>query len=257
MDLAIIKIKMNTDRYRIGKVYISATNPMDAEERITKAALEGLNDYICVSNMRTVCLAQKDADYCRVMNEAWMCTPDGTPLTWMAHLWGRKEVQRTDGPDLMVSMLNKPENGIKHFLLGDTDETLAIIKEKYSKAKIVGYFSPPFCGIEEYDFKSIGKMVNESGANLVWVSLRAPKQDYFATKLLPYLNGKICIGVGAAFRFIIGEYEHPNKLVQKLGLTGLVWRKNKIETLGQTIKRSLYLVRFSCDILWQRIWGKD
>lgn len=43
-------------------------------------------------------------------------------------------------------------------------------------------------------------MINGSGANLVWTALRAPKQDYFNSMLVPYLNdGIICVGVGAAF----------------------------------------------------------
>ena len=116
---------MSQERYRIGEVYISATNPQDAEERITLAARNGEKGYICVSNAYTVDVANADDDYLRVMNEAFMCLPDGTPLLWMARLWGLKYVQRTDGPDLFVSMLNKPESGIKHFLLGDTEETLS------------------------------------------------------------------------------------------------------------------------------------
>lgn len=247
---------MAKDRYRIGKVYISSTNPKDAEDRITKAALKGVNDYICVSNMRTVYLAQKDAEYCRAMNEAWMCTPDGTPLTWMARLWGRKDVQRTDGPDLMVSMLNKPESGVKHFLLGDTEETLSSMKEKYASSQIVGSYSPPFCGLDEYDYQAMATMINESGANVVWVSLRAPKQDYFAIRLLPYLDGKLCIGVGAAFRFALGQYKHPNKAVQKMGLTGFFWRKIGIKEVGVYFKWSVFLVYCSIDILFHRLFSK-
>lgn len=247
---------MNKNRYRIGKVYISVTNPIDAEERITKAALEGENGIICISNMRTVVLAQKDEDYCRLMNEAWMCTPDGTPLEWMAKLWGLKEVKRTNGPDLFLSMLGKPQSGVKHFLLGDTEETLAAIKVKYPDANIVGTISPPFCELDEYDYKGIAQQINESGANVVWVSLRAPKQDFFALRLLPYLEGKICIGVGAAFRFALGKIQHPNKIIQKLGLTGLVWRENKLETLWNTFVRSLYLVKYGIGIVWSRLWGR-
>lgn len=216
---------MNQERYRIGKVYISATNPKDAESRITQAAQNGDNGYICVSNMRTVVLANADDRYCQLMNEAYMCLPDGMPLTWMARLWGLKEASRTDGPDLFVSMLNKPENGIKHFLLGDTEETLAAMKEKFPNANIVDTYSPPFKPLEKYDLPAMAKRINESGASIVWVSLRAPKQDYLAQRLMPLLNGKLCIGVGAAFRFALGQYKHPNKLVQKMGLTGFFWRK--------------------------------
>ena len=251
------KKKANIGKYRIGKVYITATNPKDAEERITQAASEGENGIICISNMRTVVYANKHDDYCNLMNEAWMCTPDGTPLEWMAKVWGLKEVKRTNGPDLFLSMLGKPENGLKHFLLGDTEETLATIKKKYPESAIVGTYSPPFCQLDEYDFEGMAKKVNDSGANVVWISLRAPKQDFFALRLLPYMDGKMCIGVGAAFRFALGKIQHPNMIIQKLGLTGLVWRENKLETLWNTFVRSMYLLKYSCGIVWARLFGKD
>lgn len=242
------------NKYRIGKVYITATNPKDAETRITNAALRSENGIICISNMRTVVYANKHEDYRKLMNEAWMCTPDGTPLEWMAKLWGLKDVKRTNGPDLFLSMLSKPDSGVKHFLLGDTEETLAAINEKYANAAIVGTLSPPFCELEEYDYEAIAQQVNESRANIVWVSLRAPKQDFFAHRLLPYLKGKMCIGVGAAFRFALGKIQHPNKIIQKLGLTGLIWRENKLETIWNTFVRSLYLIKYGIGILWSRLW---
>lgn len=247
---------MMKDRYQIGKTAITITNPVDAEMRITRAALNGINNYVCVSNMRTVVLAQHDEQYCAVMNNAWMCTPDGTPLTWLAHLWGHKNVQRTSGPDLFMSMLDKPSSGIKHFLLGDTEETLCLIRKKYNHANIVGSYSPPFCAVEDFNYHSIAKLVNDSGAHVVWVSLRAPKQDIFATLLLPYLDKKLCVGVGAAFRFAIGEYEQPHKIIQKLGLTGVFLRKNKKEILLQTIVRFGYLVKFSTQILCARLFRR-
>lgn len=61
------------------------------------------------------------------------------------------------GPDLFTAMLNDKESGIKHFLLGDTEETLALMKEKYADngANIVGSYSPPFCELDEFDYPSI------------------------------------------------------------------------------------------------------
>ena len=117
------------EKYRIGKVYISRTNPLKTIEAITKAINEGRNEYICVSNVRTVAYANKEAnkDYRDLMNNAFMCTPDGMPLVWMARLWGLRDVQRTVGPDLFTAMLNDKESAIKHFLLGETEETLAQI----------------------------------------------------------------------------------------------------------------------------------
>lgn len=245
------------NKFRIGNVYISVTNPTHAEETITRAALASVNNYICVSNAYTVEVANKDNDYCACMNEAFMCLPDGIPLTWMAHLWGLKEVDRTDGPDLFISMLNKPESGIKHFLLGDTEETLNKIQAMFPNANIVGLYSPPFAPLEEYDLAGIARIINSSGANIVWVSLKAPKQDFFSKMLMPYLNGSLCIGVGAAFRFALGEYKHPPKIAQKLALTGFFWRKNRWSLFKDYCARSILLCKWGIQILWRRFFSKE
>ncbi len=213
------------DRYRIGKTYISITTPIDAQERIAQAVKDGMNTYICVSDPRTVDLATKDPKYCEVMDKSFMNTPDGQPTMWAAKLWGLKNVERTMGPILFQNMITNPSSGLKHYLLGDTDETLAKIVEKASEsnALIVGTYSPPFCKLDEYDYESIAKMINYSGADIVWTAMRAPKQDYFNVNILPYLDKKICIGVGAAFRFYLGEYKMAPPLIKKLGLMGLYW----------------------------------
>ena len=219
---------MTSEKYRIGKTYISATNPEDAKKRIEEAALNGKGGYVCVSNPRTVVYASKHSDYLEVMKNSFMNIPDAEPMLWAAKLWGLKTVKRTMGPILFNDMLVNKENGLKHFLLGDTNETLKKLLEKYKDSNIVGSFSPPFCELSEYDYESIAKMINDSGAHLVWISMRAPKQDFFAARITPLLHNKICIGVGAAFRFTLGEYKMAPPIIKKLGLTGIYWgRKGK------------------------------
>ena len=116
--------------------------------------------------------------------------------------------------------------GLKHFFLGDTEETLAALTKKATQefgADVVGSYSPPFAPLEDYDFKAIVKMIHDSGANIVWTALRAPKQDFLNAMLVPYLNdGIVCLGVGAAFRSVIGELRQPDGFLQKIGLAGLV-----------------------------------
>ncbi len=219
---------MNVQRYRIGKTSISVTSPNDTIQRIEKALENKMNTYICVSNPRTVVHANKHTDYLEVMHNSYMNLPDAEPIIWAARLWGLKNVKRTMGPYLFKDMLSKPSSGINHYLLGDTNETLDKLKNlfltKYN-SRIVGVHSPPFCSLDQYDYKHIANLINNSGANIVWLSLRSPKQDFFAVNLLPYLNNKICIGVGAAFRFNLGEYKMAPTIIKKLGLMGLFWGK--------------------------------
>lgn len=243
---------MNHDRYRIGKIFGSVTTPQDALKTIKEAVIDGKNDYICVASIRSVFTGNSNPKYAAVINNAMMCLPDGMPLVWTAKAWGLEQVERTSGPELFLSLLQNPNNGIKHFLLGDTEETLAAMKEKYKGSLIVGSYSPPFCKVEEFDYEGIAKMVKDSGANIVWVALQAPKQDFFSTRLLPHLEHTLCIGVGAAFRFSLGEYSMPPMIFQKLGLTGLFWRKLDKKVLNDY--RQAIPAVFS--ILWTAFWGR-
>lgn len=216
---------LDKGRFRIGRAFITITNPLDVQQRILNAAAQGGGKYVCVSDPRTVDLAYKDSTYRRVMSNSLMNTPDAQPILWAARLWGLKDVQRTMGPVMFSDMIENPCNGMKHFLLGDTEETLKKIIQKASAANadIVGHYSPPFCNLDEYDYKGIARMINQSGADLVWIAMRAPKQDYFSVNIMPYLDKKVCIGVGAAFRFYIGEYKMAPPIIKKLGLMGLYW----------------------------------
>lgn len=244
------------DRYRIGKVLISITTPSDAVKKITEAVRNHVCGQICVSNVRTVSFAQSHPDYAEIMNNSFMCTPDGMPLTWMARLWGIKQSQRTTGPDLLVTMLRDKDSGIKHFLMGDTDETLDRMKNEFPDSNIVGTYSPPFCSLDEYDYAMMAEKVNASGAQVVWLSLRSPKQDYFAHRLLPLLHNKLCIGVGAAFRFGLKEYKDPPLIIKKLGLTGFFWRKDKFAETCWIIKNTLNVLCWASRILSLRLIGK-
>lgn len=216
---------MDNRKFRIGKTFISITSLPETKKRISDAVKAGKNVYVCVSDPRTVDLASKDEKYREVMENSMMNTPDGQPTLWAARLWGLKNVERTMGPVLFQEMIENPISGLKHFLLGDTEDTLKSIVEKASEKKslIVGRYSPPFCKLEEYDYEGIAKRINDSGADIVWTAMRAPKQDYFNVNILPYLDKKVCIGVGAAFRFYLGEYKMAPPIIKKLGLMGLYW----------------------------------
>jgi len=247
------------DRYKIGKTHISITSPKEAIKRIEKATEQGLSTHICVSDFRSICFASTHPDYNEIMRTSCLNLPDGMPLIWMARLWGVKDVHHTKGPELFVNMLKKPENRIKHFLLGDTDEVLDKIETEYIQkyhSLIVGSYSPPFIDVNDYDYQAIAKMINASGANLVWISMTAPKQEYFAVNIQPFLNHKVLIGIGAAFRYSIGMYQIPNRFLQKIGLTGILMRKHSWWKFRWYVKHSFLLIGYSLQIIGRRMAGK-
>lgn len=246
-------------QYKIGKIYVSITSPQNAIQQIEEAVEQGLNTHVSVSDFRMVCYASSHTEYNEIMQTSYLNLPDGMPLIWMARLWGVKEAQHVLGPELFVNMLKKPENGIKHFLLGDTDEVLAKIKAEYTEkygSLIVGTFSPPFIDVNDYDYQNIAEMINTSGANLVWVSMTGQKHGYFAVRIEPFLDRKVLIGVGAAFRYSIGLYQIPNRFLQKIGLTGIIMRKHSWWKFRWYVKHSFILMGYSLQIIGRRIIGR-
>lgn len=246
------------DSYRIGKVPIHVTSVPDAGARILSAIAEGEKGYVCVSNMRTVVAANREPAYLDVMEHSLLNVPDGTPLVWCGKAWGRKDVQRVVGLDLFTELLkaDRPQ-----FFLGDTEEVLKVLTEKVSAngTRVAGAYSPPFVPLEEYDLQDLADRINASGARLVWTSLRAPKQDFLAARLLPYLDGGIVlVGVGAAFRLYLGEYELDRGLLQKMGLGGLKMLRNTTawKELKWYVSHAWYLTGYLCSIYWKRLHGQ-
>ena len=142
------------DFYRVGRVPIHLVSVNSVRDTVVSTLSEDRKGYICISNMRTVALAQKDDAYFRVMEHSLLNTPDGTPLVWCGKLWGLRQVERVAGPDVFVSLL---KTSLSQFFLGDTEEVLSRLTERVQQeygTKVAGMFSPPFAPIETYDLQA-------------------------------------------------------------------------------------------------------
>lgn len=251
------------DFFRIGRTRISVTDEDKAIQTVLDAIHKGQKGYVCVSTLRTVPIANRDDAYWQVMENSLMNTPDGTPLVWCGHWWGLKQVQRACGPHLFPRMLKLKDAGLKHFFLGDTEETLTALTKKAKDefgADVVGSYSPPFAPLEDYDFEGIAQMIHESGANIVWTALRAPKQDFLNAKLVTYLHdGIVCLGVGAAFRSTLGQLRQPDGFLQKIGLAGLMFKRENQSNWSRIswyAEHNTYLLRYFLLIHWRKLCGK-
>lgn len=254
--------KEDKNFYRVGRARISITTENKAIQQIKNTISAHIKGYVCISTLRTVVIANEDDKYQDVMENSQMNTPDGTPLVWCGHWWGLKEVQRACGPHIFPRMLKDKDANLKHFFLGDTDETLATLTKKATEefgANVVGTYSPPFKPLEEYDIKGIAKRINDSGANIVWTSLRAPKQDFLNAMVTPYLNnGIVMVGVGAAFRSVIGGLRQPGGVLQKMGLAGLKFRRDNTSwwhLVKWYFKHAIYLMKYFLIIVYRRTLG--
>lgn len=203
-------------------VRVSAINIPTAVERILGAIAAGQKGYICVRDVHGMVRCQKDTPFRHIHNRAFLVTPDGMPLVWALRLSGHKDADRVYGPDLMMALFDHGRTqGIKHFLYGASPHTLALLKqrllEKFPDARIVGTYSPPFRDLTDDEEQSISTMINESGADVLWVGLSTPKQELWMARMRQRLTASMLIGVGAAFDFHAGVKRQAPRFIQRSG----------------------------------------
>jgi exopolysaccharide biosynthesis WecB/TagA/CpsF family protein len=188
--------------------------------------LSGLKGkYICFSNVHTTVMARESKEYANVLNSAAMVFPDGAPIAEIERRQGNLDAERVAGPDFMQHMFSDTVDGsISHYFYGSTQETLSALsenlKEKYPGIDIRGMYSPPFREITPEEDEEDIRRINESGADIVWVGLGAPKQEKWMYAHRGRLNA-VMMGVGAGFDFHAGTIRRAPLWLQRVGLEWL------------------------------------
>ena len=205
---------------RILGVNIAVTNMAQTVQYIENNLEELRGKYICVSNVHTTVMAHDNPAYRNVQNSAAIALPDGKPLSVVSRKRGYTEAERVTGPDLMGELFAR-ENGLKHFFYGDKEETLQILqqklKEKYPDIQIAGMISPPFRSLSQEEEKAYIQQINDSGADIVWIGLGAPKQENWMYEHQGMFQG-VMIGVGAGFSYHAGLIKRAPEWMQKMSL---------------------------------------
>jgi len=178
--------------------------------------------YVCLTDSNNVVVAAtRDQGLLQAINGSLVSVPDGTPLAWFGRLAGCTKIERISGAELMRLMLEETQ-GLRHYLLGDTEETIRLVMDKAKKnnrnLQITGH-SPPFKEkFDQDDTRAMVERINKENPDIVWVSFGGGKQDKWMHHNYHLLNRGVMIGVGAAFRYYIGKIKIPPKIIQRLGM---------------------------------------
>jgi N-acetylglucosaminyldiphosphoundecaprenol N-acetyl-beta-D-mannosaminyltransferase len=167
--------------------------------------------------------AQTDENFRRILNDSFLCTPDGMPMVWLGKIHGHPEMRRVYGPDLMLDVCAWSEiNPCRHFFFGGGDGVAELLAEKlkarFPKMEIVGTFTPPFRPLNVAEEKQFAETIRAARPDIVWVGLSTPKQEKFMAEFLPKLDATLMIGVGAAFDFHSGRVRQAPRWMQRSGL---------------------------------------
>ena len=92
-------------RVNVLGVGVSAVNLSQATGLILEAVRQNRRGYVAVTGVHGVSEAQSDPQFRRILNGAFLNTPDGMPMSWVGQLQGVQDMGRVYGPDLMLPCL--------------------------------------------------------------------------------------------------------------------------------------------------------
>ena len=210
-------------RTNILGVGVSSIDLPRAVEQIGSWVKHGEKHYVCVSNVHTVIECQRDPALKRIHNQAGLVTPDGMPLVWVSRLRGNSLVRRVYGPDLLLAVCSASvKQGYRHYFYGGADGVAERLAEHltnlYPGLRIVGWSSPPFRPLSEEEDEFAVAHINQSGADIVWVGLGAPRQERWMADHRAKLEAPVVLGIGAAFDFHSGTKKQAPIWMQQNGL---------------------------------------
>jgi N-acetylglucosaminyldiphosphoundecaprenol N-acetyl-beta-D-mannosaminyltransferase len=217
---------IRTSRVNILGVGVSSINMQMALDQIGAWIARDERQYVCVANVHTVTLSQSDARLCQINNQAGMVTPDGMPLVWLCKLHGHRQVERVYGPELLLAVGKRSlDTGWSHYFYGGLPGVAEHMSENLYKRfpglKIAGCYSPPFHPIGSGEDSEGLHRINSSGADILWIGLGAPKQEYWMADHLGKADVPVMVGVGAAFDFLSGAKRQAPEWIQRMGFEWL------------------------------------
>jgi N-acetylglucosaminyldiphosphoundecaprenol N-acetyl-beta-D-mannosaminyltransferase len=209
---------------------------------------------VVTANAEIIMLGQRDPEYKQILQEADCVLPDGAGTVWAGRTLGYRVPERVAGFDLFLELIKAaPANKLKVYFFGSAPGIADAAKAKCEVmapgVEIVGCRNGYFT---DGDVPDIIADINASGADMLFVALGAPKQEYWlkANKdnLKPYLR----IGLGGSFDVLAGKMARAPKWMQDASLEWLF----RLYKNPSRLVRMLVLPKFVIKVLTAKYSGK-
>ncbi len=180
--------------------------------------LEEKNHMVVTPNAEIGYMASKDIKLARILNRADVVVADGVGVVYASRVYRTPVKEKVPGVELGVKVLeNAAKSGKGVFFLGAKPGVGDMAAAKISE-KIPGI---NFVGIRDGYFKSDEDVINEinaSGAEILFVCLGAPKQEFWMAENFDKLNCRLMLGLGGSLDSYAGTVKRAPKIFIKLGL---------------------------------------
>lgn len=199
-------------------------HPMTMQETVSeleKRLQEQEQTFVVTANAEIIMMCQNDEKYNDIVSKkADIVLADGAGAVWAGRHLGHNVPERVAGFDLYNELLKlAAEKGYTSYFFGGSPGIAEAAKAKaeslYPGVKVVGchdgYFKPE-------QVPKIIEEINNSGADMLFVALGAPKQEYWIMENRPKLKTPILMGIGGSFDVLAGKMERAPKWMQDASL---------------------------------------
>jgi N-acetylglucosaminyldiphosphoundecaprenol N-acetyl-beta-D-mannosaminyltransferase len=210
---------------KMKETFLGVDVSTDTYEQLTSKLMEDINhnrkSFIVAINPEKIMKAQEDEQLRELLNQATYQIPDGIGVILASMIKGGKIRSRVTGIDMMLRLCEEAaKHGKKIFLYGAkpgvADEAKKKLEEKFPGIQIVGTMH----GYEK-DENVVKEAINKSNADILFVALGSPAQEYWIVKHMHSLVPKVYQGVGGSFDVVSGRLKRAPLIFQKLGLEWL------------------------------------
>lgn len=192
-----------------------------AVDSLEQRMLAGEQTFVVTANAEIIMMCQEDAAYNNIISQkAELVLPDGAGAVWAGRHLGYKVPERVAGFDLYNQLLAlSAKKGYKAYFFGGSpgiaEAAKAKSEEMYPGVKIVGCHNGYFT---DADVPAIIEAINQSGAEMLFVALGAPKQERWILAHREELKPRILMGIGGSFDVLAGKMERAPKWMQDASL---------------------------------------
>ncbi len=212
----------------------------DAVHDVIALAREHAGGTVCVANVDMLTRARSTPKLMNAMETARAVVTDGMPLVWAVRHFQGRDAHRIYGPGLVLKLCERAQaEKLGVYFYGGMPEEVELLRkalnDRFPRLKIAGIESPPMLPAEPgLDLDAVAR-INNSGAQILFVGLGCPKQEYWMTAQQPELR-PVALGVGLAFALIAGTKSQAPAWMRN---SGLEWFYRLCQEPGRLWKRYL------------------
>lgn len=180
----------------------------------------GKRGVLCTVNVAILMMMRSNPRLQSFVDFARWTVADGQPLIWASHLTQQPLPERVTGIDLIDLLCARSvHEHVGVYFLGADEATLRtavdVLRSRHTGLDVRGYANGYF-GPQEAAQRA--RAVADSGAELLFVAMGVPRQEYFIEEQWQNLGARVVIGVGGSFDVVAGLRKRAPRFLQRAGL---------------------------------------